>query len=253
MSTTQEYYVRKASETDARGPFALEQLTSLAENNQIDPETYFYDAAAEAWVPISRNPELLAILFPGKKILRVKPKSDSQVKTINTLGGDDQPITVDDMLLAAGGQTAETRDFADPAIAQARAASIGLNVSLAILALNAAAYILPDIDLLLAPALGPILAKPHILLGVINLALAVCVALGAVAVYPFIRFVAMLGLGFSGLIYYLNGDQLPLLCTVGSAVGLYFCTILINIPGVLAVSLLGLAGAGGLAYHTFTH
>lgn len=66
--STQEYYIRKAHEADARGPFTLEQLSSLAENGQADPDTFYYDAATEAWTAISANPALMESLFPAKKI-----------------------------------------------------------------------------------------------------------------------------------------------------------------------------------------
>jgi len=38
---TQEFYVRNESETEARGPFNLEQLLSLAENGQVTAETLY--------------------------------------------------------------------------------------------------------------------------------------------------------------------------------------------------------------------
>ena len=35
MATTQEFYIREASENEARGPFNMEQLVSLAETGQV--------------------------------------------------------------------------------------------------------------------------------------------------------------------------------------------------------------------------
>lgn len=252
MSTTQEYYIRSATETDARGPFTLEQLQSLAENGQVDLSCYFYDAAAEAWVCIADHPPLLSALFPEKKTLRVKAKTDAQVKTLNTMSAADRPITVNDMLLAAEGRTEDTRDKADPAIAQARAATIGLYSCLAILVVTAAAYILPSIDVIMSGNFGAMLHSPLIFLGALNLALGICVGLGSVGVYPTVRFAAMLGLGFTGCLFYFEGLQLPVLFAAATAVGLYFGTIVLNIPGVIASALLGFVGACGLAHHLFT-
>ncbi len=252
MSTTQEYYIRKASETEARGPFNMEQLVSLAENGQADPDTYYYDAATEAWTPISGNMALMEALFPTKKILRIKPKSAAEVRNLNTVGENDQAITVDDMLLAAEGRTADTKDKADPAILQSRAASIGSYACLGILILNAAAYMLPQIDLLFALDFNGMLANPLVILGVFNLVLAVCIGLGAVTTYPLIRFAAMLGLGFAGSLFYYNDQTTLLLFSAASAVGLYFCTILINMPGVILFGSIGLFGALGLAQHMLT-
>ncbi len=252
MSTTQEYYIRKASETDARGPFTLEQLSSLAENGQVDPETFYYDAATESWAAIGGNATLLETLFPAKKSLRVKPKTDAQVKSLNTVSADDRPITVNDMLLAAEGRTPDTKDKADPAISERRAAAVGLYSGMGILFVLSAAYILPHIDVLLAFELGGLLRAPLLLLGLLNLGLGVCLALGAVGAYPVVRFAAALGLGFSGLVFYLQGDLLPLVFTAAAAAGLFLGTILLNLPGVILAAAIGFVGACGLAHHFFT-
>jgi hypothetical protein len=252
MSTTQEYYIRKATETDARGPFTLEQLASLAETGQVDPETYYYDAAAENWVAIGGNPTLLETLFPAKKNLLVKAKTSDQMKTLNTFSSADRPITVNDMLLAAEGRTDDTRNKADPSIAEGRAAAIGLYSALAILIVAAAAFILPSIDLLLALDIGGLLQNPLSLLGLLNLGLAVCLGLGSVGAYPVVRFAAMLGLGFTGTVFYLQGDTLPLAFSAATMAGLFFCTIALNLPGVVLSSFLGFVGACALASHLFT-
>jgi hypothetical protein len=253
MSTTQEYYIRKASETEARGPFNMEQLVSLAENGQADPDTYYYDAATEAWSPISGNAVLMETLFPTKKVLRVKPKSAADVKNLNTFGDNDQAITVDDMLLAAEGRTADTKDRADPAIIQARAAYIGGYACLGILVITAAAYTLPYIDLITTLDTNGILANPIIILGLFNLILGLCIGLGATKAYPLIRFAAMLGFGFAGTLYYFEGETTLLLFSAASAVGLYLCTILLNMPGVILFAVIGLLGSIGLAQHAFTN
>ena len=43
---TQEFYIRNASETEARGPFNLEQMVSLAEAGQVTADTLYYEAAS---------------------------------------------------------------------------------------------------------------------------------------------------------------------------------------------------------------
>ena len=251
-STTQEYYIRKADEADARGPFTMEQLSSLAENGQVDGDTYYYDAAAESWTLVSSNPELMATLFPAKKSLRVKAKSASQVSTLNTVSENDISISVNDMLLAAEGKTEDTKDKADPAIAHARAATIGLYSALGILVITAAAYILPGIDLVLALDFGGLFRAPLPLLGVLNLVLALCLGLGAIGAYPVVRFAAMLGLGFTGTVFFFDGQTLPLACAAVAGAGLYLATICINTAAVLLVGIGGLAGAAGVAHYLFT-
>ena len=51
----QEIYVRGATDTEARGPFSMEQLISLVETGQVTAETYFYDAATEQWMVLGSS------------------------------------------------------------------------------------------------------------------------------------------------------------------------------------------------------
>jgi hypothetical protein len=249
MSNTQEYYIRNASETEARGPFNQEQLISLAENGQVDPDTFYYDAGAEAWTLVSGNAELMATLFPAKKILRVKAKGADQMKTLNTISEDERAITVDDMLLAAEGRTEDTKDSADPAILQSRAASLGSYAVLAMLLFTGAAYALPHIDVLIALDFAAIFAAPLVILGLFNLVLAICILLGAVSTYPLIRFAAMLGVGFAGTLFHLNDQPTLALATLATGVGIYFCTILLNLWALILFASVGLLGALVLAKH----
>ena len=250
--STQEYYIRKANETDARGPFTLEQLSSLAENGQADADTFYYDAATEAWTAINANSALMETLFPAKKSLRVKAKTVTQVSNLNTMTANDRAITVNDMLLAAEGRTEDTKGKADPVIAQGRAAAVGLYTALGILVVTAAAYILPDIDLLFGLDFAGLLLSPLPLLGLFNLGLAVCLGLGATGAYPSVRFAATLGFGFAATVFFLQDQTIPLACSAAAAAGLYGCTLLINLPGVIFFGAAGLVGAVGLAKHLFT-
>lgn len=252
-STTQEFYIRKAHESEARGPFTLEQLSSLAENGQVDVETYFYDAAAEAWVLVSSNQELMDTLFPAKKVLKVKPKASAQVTTLNTAQASDRAITVNDMLLAAEGRTEDTKHRADPAEAQARAANIGLYTALAILVVLSAAFMLPSIDMIFGGDAVGLLRVGLPIIGALHLGLVVCLGLGAVGAYPTVRFAAMLSLGFTGTLFYFQNLPLPLAFSAAASVGLYFSTICLSLPAVIISGLLGLGGAIGLAHHLFTH
>jgi hypothetical protein len=67
-----------------------------------------------------------------------------------------------------------------------------------------------------------------------------------------IRFAAMLGFGFAGTLYYFDGQMTLLLFSAASAVGLYFCTILLTLPGVMLFAAIGLLGSAGLAQYMFT-
>ncbi|PHX86282.1 MAG: hypothetical protein CK538_03735 [Opitutia bacterium] len=63
---TQEFYIRRASETDARGPYNLEEMVSLAETGSVTVETLYYDATTERWAVIGDNPVVKAGIFPRK-------------------------------------------------------------------------------------------------------------------------------------------------------------------------------------------
>lgn len=58
---TQEFYIRHASETDARGPYNLEEMVSLAETGSVTVETLYYDATTERWAVIGDNPASIRI------------------------------------------------------------------------------------------------------------------------------------------------------------------------------------------------
>jgi hypothetical protein len=153
------------------------------------------------------------------------------------------------MLLAAEGRTEDTKDSADPAILQSRAASLGSYAVLAMLLFTGAAYALPHIDVLIALDFAAIFAAPLVILGLFNLVLAICILLGAVSTYPLIRFAAMLGVGFAGTLFHLNDQPTLALATLATGVGIYFCTILLNLWALILFASVGLLGALVLAKH----
>jgi hypothetical protein len=241
--TTQEFFVRRVTDTDARGPFSFEQLASLAENGQVDPETLYYDAASEQWVVISQNPTLTAQLFPQKRSLTVKPKAE--VKTLNKLGDKDSAISVDDMLAAADGRTRETRAAADPNIAKSRAAVIGMYAAMVILLILGAGFVIPHFEILsnVSSEPGALLSTPQVILGVFLIFLGMILALGATGAYPVVRFAAMLTLGFAGFLFWLDGQTEAIYKLVAATVGLYLCTVFTNLPLVFLSLVAGIGGA----------
>jgi hypothetical protein len=242
---TQEYYIREASENEARGPFNLEQLVSLAETGQVTAETLWYDPAVEDWAQIGTNDNLKTAIFPEKRKLRMKVKEMvSQPKNMDSMA----PITVEDMLAGAEGRTAETRDKIDPAIMQAHAARIGMWSAVVCLVLAAAGEVLPVADAIAAMDLTKILAQPLVFLGGADLFVAVMLGLGVVQFYPLVRFRAAMGLGLFGFIFFAQGTPMPLLAEACGAVGLYLATIWVDMMPVLIVSVLGVLGSAATAY-----
>jgi hypothetical protein len=241
---TQEFYIREASENEARGPFNLEQLVSLAETGQVTVETLWYDPAVEDWAAIGASDELKGSIFPEKRKLRMKAKEAVSAQRQDTLA----PITVQEMLAGAEGRTAETKDKVDPAILQAHAARIGMWSAVACLALFAAGEILPAADAIAAMDLNKIMEQPLVFLGGADLFIAVMLGLGVVTFYPIVRFRAALGLGLYGFVFFVQGMPMPMLAVAGAAVGLYFATIWIDMLPVLVVSALGVLGSAATAY-----
>lgn len=246
----QEIYLRNATDTEARGPFNIEQVTSLADAGQVTAETLIYDAAAEQWVALGSNPELMALVFPQKKKLALKAK---EIKTLNKADENAKAITVDDMLAAAEGRTADTADKADPEIAMMRAAKVGMWCLIGTLVICAAGELLPNTDALLSMEFSQIIAKPIIILGVIDVALAALLGLGVVSIYPFVRFRAALAFGFIGFIFYAQGLPLPIMYAALGCAGLYLCTIFTNLLLVAIAAGCAVAGSGLLTWYLLSH
>ncbi|CAM3155609.1 GYF domain-containing protein [Rariglobus hedericola] len=247
---TQEFYIRNASETEARGPFTHEHLISLAETGQITRETLYYDAAKEQWVPITEDAELIAVIFPEKVSLKLKSKT--KLKTLNVADAAAAPISVDDMLAAAEGRTAETEDKLDPSIARERAAAIGLYSAIVLLLISAAALMLPSIDILANFDPVVLLKHPLVILGAFNTVLAVLLGLQVTQAYPLVRFSAAMGVGLVGFLLWTQSQSTPLAAFALGSAGLYFCTVFVNFAGVGLAAGLGLVGMGGYAFFALT-
>ena len=241
----QEFYIREASETEARGPFNLEQLVSLADTGQVTIETLWYDPMVEDWAVIAASDELKSALFPEKRKLRMKVK---EVIPVQKSTDSVAPITVEDMLAGAEGRTADTKDKKDPAIAQAQAARIGMWAAVACLVLAAAGEILPSADAIAAMDVGKLLAQPFAFLGALDLFVAIMLGLGVDSFYPVVRFRAAAGLGLFGFVFFAQGMPVPLLAVLAGSAGLYFATVWVDMLPVVVASALGVVGAAGAAY-----
>jgi hypothetical protein len=246
---TQEIYIRNATETEARGPFNTQQVADLADAGQVNGDTLIYDAATEQWVALNASPELMAAIFPEKRKLSLKAK---EIKTLNKTDEGVRPITVNDMLDAAEGRTDDTQGKADPAIAMARAARIGMFGAIAALVAAAAAEILPATDALTSMDGAKIMAQPYVILGIVDVVLAVLLGLGMSSLYPIIRFRAALGFGALGFMFYAQGQPLPLIAVTAGSLGLYLCTVIVSLMPVIVAVAAGVGGMGFLAWLMLT-
>lgn len=237
---TQEIYIRNESETEARGPFTFAQLADLADAGQVDGKTLMYNATTEQWVALETDAEVMAGVFPPKRKLTLRNK---EIATLNKANDRSKPISVDDMLAAAEGRTTDTKGKADPELAMARAARVGMLGGILALLLAAGGEILPGSAALMALDVEKLLAQPLVLLGVADVVLAVLLGLGMTSLYPLIRFRAALGFGLIGFMLYAQGQHEPLLHLGAGCLGLYSCTVFVRLlPALLAA----LAAAGGM-------
>ncbi len=242
---TQELYIRNPTDTEARGPFTAQQLADLAEAGQVTPATLTYDATTEQWVELSANPELLAVVFPEKKKLSLKAK---EINALNRPDDNAKPITVNEMLDAAEGRTDDTRGKGDPQVDMMRAAKIGMIGAIVTCVAAAAAEILPGTDALISMDPAKLLGQPLVLLGALDLVLAVLLGLGMTSLYPFVRFRAALGLGLMGFMFYAQGMPSALLAVAAGSAGLYLCTVFVSLFPVVIAAAAGVGGMGLLAW-----
>ncbi len=244
---TQEFYIRHASETEARGPFSLDQLVSLAETGSVTVDSLYYDATAEQWVIIGDSPAVKASIFPEKKKLSIKAKENmpslNQPKTDSSA-----PITVDDMLAAAEGRTSETKDKLSGEFAASRAAAVGMWALVAMFVVSAAGSMLPAVDVIMTVDPAKIAAHPLAILGAIDLVFAVLLGLGMASLYPLVRFRAACGIGFFGLMFFIKGEHVPMLAAIAGGLGMYLSTVFISMLPALIAATAGLGGLGYVAY-----
>ena len=241
----QEIYVRGANDTEARGPFGMEQLISLVEAGQVTAETYFYDATTEQWLMLSSSPEMKAALWPEKKRMGFKQK---EFTVVNEERSDSAaPITVQQFLAAAEGKTEETKGKKDKNLIMMSAAIWGTRSAALISLLSAVALILPGIDALTSLDVAKIMDKPFMLLGLVDAGIALLLFLGVITIYPFVRFRAVFGLGFMGFLFVTQGQVTPMIAIAAGSTGLYFCTIFLSYIPLAVSALVGLCGMAMLA------
>lgn len=247
---TQEFYIRNASETEAHGPFTQEQLVSLAEAGKVDPQTLYYEAGTEQWIAIGANADLKAVVFPEKRRLTIRPKE--RIEAVNAAADLAPAISVDDMLAAAEGRTRETRSKRDKTIVMERAARIGRYACTLMLFFSMAGLLGPWIEPIVSFDWRTLISQPAVYFGFFDLGLMLFLLLGEFAVYPVVRFRCALGLGFLSIVFWCQGQVVPIATLAAGACGLYLSTIFVSYIGLAVVSGVGLAGMLAFAYFMLT-
>ena len=99
-----EYYIRREGDEDAKGPYDIDQLSSLFEAGKVERDAYVYDIDQETWITIEECGELMKALFPEKKKLTLRseestPEDDDE--TSDESEEKKQSVSVSQMLAQA--------------------------------------------------------------------------------------------------------------------------------------------------------
>lgn len=258
---SEEYFIRGPEEETARGPYGIDELLTLAEAGRLTPEFYYFDPRMESWALIQSNEPLKDQIFPEKKKLSLRKKTEDEVNTLNIEDEDDESVRVDDMLAAAEGHTDETKYVRQKQLWQERTAGISVPILGTLLLISALSVLYPSWNIINAiineedGAMALLFQKPVVLLGALDLIMGAFLLLNATEIFPLIRFRAMLGAGFFTVLYasgYINGDPQALYMSLSSlsfGVGLYICTLTLNFQLMVASAALGYAGALGIIWY----
>ena len=257
----QEYYIRQPDSEDARGPFTVDKLISLVEADQVSAETLYYDEEAEQWVSIESDEALKSQVFPEQTRLTLRKKTEEDMELLSASDDEIAAVTVDEMLAAAEGDTEETRYVKEKARTQATAASISLPAIGFIMLISAFNNIFPNLsiitDVINDEEYIRLLENPLLVVGLIDLVLAVILFLSVAEIFPMLRFRAMLGLGYFGFFHWAewsNGDSnsmFLMIASVAGSIGIFVCTLTLSLKLMVTCALAGLLGMAGYAYFMF--
>jgi hypothetical protein len=241
-------YIRNPSDANARGPLTLRQLADLAAAGQVSAETLVRDASSQHWDSLESRPEIMRAMRPETPKLTLKAPAPGRPSSSDSTASG---VDVHDLLASAQHRTAAGAPEFDSADATARATTIARYGAIAGLALAAIATLTPARDAVISLSGRQLLAQPLACLGLLDLGLAMALALGVSSVYPLIRFRAAAGLGFAGFIWYAQGRGLELVLATCGCAGIFLCTLVIRrVPALLSTAL-AIGGMGILACLTF--
>jgi len=227
--SAQELYLRPANATEARGPFPPEQLADLARAGEVTPETLVYDTTREGWVALAERPDLLALAFPPRQRLTLKPRpapaaappAPAPEAETPSAGPAAPPVPEITEILEESTRTGEAEEAR-----LVRGATLGRRGALAGLLLAAGSGLAPLAGGPLPTSpIAALLAHPGMLLVPVDVVLAALLATGATGPYPFLRFRAAFGLGYAGLLLQQTDATGPGAAMAVGAAGLFACTL----------------------------
>ncbi len=253
-----EYYIRQSEGDTVRGPFDEEQVTSLADAGKITLETQISDASQESWTIVGESEELKAMLFPERKKLGLKKGgSDEAIHMINSPEDEAKPeVTVEQMLAAAEGHTEDTKHLKDKKKYMDKAASLAMPVLAVMMLLSGLANSLPRyavlVDLFSKGEWQGLLHEPFAAVGLVDFLIAGALFLNVFSMFPVVRFRAMIGLGYFLFAYWSSGDTVGMIASVGAGLGLFVCTMTLNLAMMICFAVVGVGSMGYLAWAAWT-
>ena len=142
----EEYFIRGPEEETARGPYGLDELVTLAEAGRLTPEYYYFDPKMESWALIQSNEPLKEQIFPEKKKLTLRKKTEDEVEKLNEEDeeGEDTSVKVEEMLAAAEGHTEETKHVRTKQLWQERTANFSVPILGTLLLISALSVLYPS-------------------------------------------------------------------------------------------------------------
>ena len=249
-----EYYIRTPDRDESRGPFTPAQLLTLVEAEQVTIDTLYYDESREEWLPIGTNIELREEVFPEREKLKLKidDESEESDKKKKKNVKKETKSTVTDMLAVAEKETKHARSKRKGVTSFKRAAFLVSNGICLAMLLSAVTLIVPHLvkikEFFSLHDARLILNYPLIVLGIIDLLLAIYIYFGDRKLYPLLRGRAMLTLGFGVYVGWAVGDLYVLLASVSFGIGTVWATLVKRSSTSLLAIALSLGGSAFLAY-----
>ncbi|KAF0095702.1 MAG: hypothetical protein E1N59_478 [Puniceicoccaceae bacterium 5H] len=268
----EEYYIRQPDSENAKGPYSVDKLVTLAEAGQVTRETLYYDDELESWAAVGSNEELKQQVFPERRRLSLRKKSSEEISLLTGEDEDDEVVSVQDILAAAEGKTEDTRHLSANLDWRKRIAGWSTNIIGICLLATAAFLILSHLDFFQGvyryymefagfstpeqgadPAVMPQFSVA-VLLAMIDVLFALLALAGMTTIYPLLRVRCMFFLGYFGLYYWgrmLLDDphaQALIWATIGSSVGIYVATLTTRMRIFLPAAGVAILGTGYFAY-----
>lgn len=203
-------------------------------------------------MPLIGNAEIAKIVFPEKRPLGLKNRERTSGKPTEEAN---EQLTVSDMLAAAEGNTEDTKHLKRKLMLSEKAAAMSMPVLSVIFLLSAFSFLYPQIEVIQTifedREYGLLLDNPMMVVGLLDLFLALCCFLHVTDIFPFLRFRAMLGLGYFAYSYWAMDDSIMMVAAVASSISIFVITITLNFPLMILCAILGIGGMGMIAASTF--